>query len=218
MAKRRGRKRGTGSVIAVRPLSGAGLGAIGKPGSFLGTVIPPLVGGAVAGGAALILEYAGKPTDTGEKPSDSVIALAENSEWVSLGAGALSAGVMYFLFGTPSALAALAAAGGVSGTLIGFKALVKSQSTATTDPATGPTVSPQASTPGPAGVGGYRYRRRSMRGMGAIVPQLQPPGMNGLGAIVLEPSATRGLGDPRGETVSLGNVNPAAFGTPGFSI
>lgn len=217
MAKKRRRVRGTGSVIAVRQLSGSGLGKVGKPGSLLGQIVPPLVGGAVAGGSMLMLEHMGKPTD-GTVPSETVIMLAENSAWVGVGAGALAAGAMLALFGMPAGLAALAGAATVGGTLIGYQALIKTESTATSDPATGPTVSPVA------GLGRYRYR---MRGMGAIVPQMQPPGMNGLGAIVLEPSAmrglrggngTNGLGDPRGETVSLGNVNPSAFGTPGFSV
>jgi hypothetical protein len=217
MAKRRRRRlRGTGSVIAVRQLSGSGLGKVGRPGSLLGQIVPPLVGGAVAGGSMLLLEHMGKPAD-GAIPNETVVMLAENSAWVGIGAGALAAGAMLMLFGTPAGLAAFAGAATVGGTLLGYQALVKTESTATTDPATGPTASPTA------GLGRYRYR---MRGMGAIVPQMQPPGMNGVGAIVLEPAAmrglrggnTRGLGDPRGETVSLGSINPSAFGTPGFSV
>lgn len=211
MAKKR--RRGTGSVISVKPLSG-GLGKVGKPGSLLGAVVPGLVAGVAAGGGALLAEHMGKPRN-GEVPSDTMIMLAENSPWVGVGTGAVAGALMWAAFGAPAGLAALAGAGAVGGTVLGMKYLFSSESTATTDPASGPTV------PATSGLGRYRYRMRGMRGMGAIVPQLQPPGMNGargVGAIVMEPQATRGLGDPRGETVSLGNVNPSAFGTPGFSF
>jgi hypothetical protein len=210
MAKKH--RRGTGSVISVKPLSG-GLGKIGKPGSLLGSVVPPIVAGIAAGGGALLAEHLGKPTN-GEQPSDTMIMLAEQSPWVGVGAGAVASGLMWALFGSAAGITALAGAAAVGGSIFGYKVLASTQSTATTDPATGPTV------PATSGLGRYRYRMRGMRGMGAIVPQLQPPGMNGrgMGAIVMEPSATRGLGDPRGETVSLGSVNPSAFGTPGFSF
>jgi hypothetical protein len=211
MAKKR--RRGTGSVISVKPLSG-GLGKVGKPGSLLGATVPALVAGVAAGGGALLAEHMGKPSN-GEVPSDTMIMLAENSPWVGVGAGAVASALMWALFGQSAGVTALAGTAAVGGTVLGYKVLTTTQSTATTDPATGPTV------PATAGLGRYRYRMRGMRGVGAIVPQLQPPGMNGLGAIVMEPGATRGmrgLGDPRGETVSLGSVNPSAFGTPGFSF
>lgn len=207
MAKKR--RRGTGSVIAVKPLSG--LGKVSRPGSILGSFVPPLVAGVAAGGGALLVEHMGKPSN-GEQPTDIMITLAENAPWVGAGLGAGVGLAMWPMFGASAALAGVAGALGVSGALLAYKMLTATQSTATTDPATGPTVSTQ-------GLGAYRYRRmRGIRGTGAIVPQLMPPGMNGLGAIVMEPSATRGLGDPRGETVSLGNVNPSAFGTPGFTF
>jgi len=50
----------------------------------------------------------------------------------------------------------------------------------------------------------------SLAGLGAIVPEYA--GMQGLGAIVMSPA----LQGARGEEVSLGAINPAAFGTPGF--
>lgn len=211
MAKKR--RRGTGSVISVKPLSG-GLGKVGKPGSLLGSLVPPVVAGLATGGSTLLVEHLGKPAN-GEQPTDTMIMLAENSPIVGLGAGALASGLMWWLFGAPAGLSAIGGTAAIGATTYGLKWLMSSQSTATTDPATGPTV------PATSGLGRYRYRMRGMRGMGAIVPQLQPPSMNGMrgmGAIVMEPSATRGLGDPRGETVSLGNVNPSAFGTPGFNF
>lgn len=211
MAKKR--RRGTGSVISVKPLSG-GLGKVGKPGSLLGATVPALVAGVAAGGGALLAEHMGKPSN-GEVPSDTMIMLAEHSPWVGAGAGALASALMWAMFGGAAGMTGIAGTVAVGGSILGYKLLTATQSTATTDPASGPTV------PATAGLGRYRYRMRGMRGMGAIVPQLQPPGMNGargVGAIVMEPQATRGLGDPRGETVSLGNVNPSAFGTPGFSF
>lgn len=210
MAKKR--RRGTGNVISVKPLSG-GLGKVGKPGSLLGAVVPGVVAGLAAGGGALLAEHMGKPRN-GEVPSDTMIMLAENSPYVGLGAGAVASALLWALAGASAGLSAAAGTAAVGGTVLGMKYLFSSESTATTDPASGPTV------PATAGLGRYRYRMRGMR-TGAIVPQLQPPGMNGargMGAIVMDPVATRGLGDPRGETVSLGNVNPSAFGTPGFSF
>jgi hypothetical protein len=54
-------------------------------------------------------------------------------------------------------------------------------------------------------------------GLGAIVPEYG----NRLGAIAFEPQASRGYGAGQlgsyGETVNLGNINVAAFGTPGFN-
>lgn len=50
----------------------------------------------------------------------------------------------------------------------------------------------------------------SLAGLGAIVPEYA--GMQGLGAVVMSPA----LQGARGEEVSLGAINPAAFGTPGF--
>ncbi len=50
-----------------------------------------------------------------------------------------------------------------------------------------------------------------LAGMGAIVPEYA--GMRGMGAIVMQPA----LSGVTGESVSLGAINPAAFGTPGFN-
>ncbi len=209
MAKRK-RKRGTGSVISVKPLSG--LGKVGKPGSVLGSVVPALVGVGVTGAAMLFLEHSAKPKD-GQLPNDTILTLAEYSPIVGAGVGALAGAGLWAMSGAPAGITAISGAVAAGISLFGYQYLVKNESTLATDPATGPTAST-------SGLGAYRYRRRMLgvRGMGALVPQLQPPGMRGVGAIVMEPTATRGLGDPRGETVSLGNVNPSAFGTPGFSV
>ena len=73
-----------------------------------------------------------------------------------------------------------------------------------------------------AGTGGLFGRRR----LGAIV--MEPHASRGygagpLGAIVPEYANTRGLSGGRqlgayGDTVNLGNVNQGAFGTPGFNV
>jgi hypothetical protein len=70
-------------------------------------------------------------------------------------------------------------------------------------------------------VAGLRGRR-----MGAIVMEPQASrgyGAGPLGAIVPEYGNTRGLGGGRrlaayGDQVNLGNVNQSAFGTPGFNV
>lgn len=208
MAKRRRRaRRGTGSIIAVRQLSGTGLGKATNPSSVLGAMLPPAIGGGLAGGATLLVEYMGGPQKDGTVPNKTMITLAENAPLVGLGVGVLGAGAAYMLLGAPAGVSAAAAAAIVTGTLFAMHKFKASSPSATTEPAAPPST---------AGVG--RYHRR-MRGTGAIVPQLMPQGM---GAITMEQVAgTRGLGygsDPRGETVSLGSVNPGAFGTPGFNV
>lgn len=214
MAKRRGRKRGTGSIIAVRQLSGTGLGKASNPGSALGALLPPVLGGGLAGAATVLVEYMGGPQKDGKIPNETVMKLAENAPLVGLGVGLLGAGAAYAMLGAPAGVAAAASAVVVGGSLFAIHKFKADEPSATTEPAAPPTTST-------SGLG--RYHRR-MRGMGAIVPQLMPQGMAGMGAITMEQVAgpgMRGLGygsDPRGETVSLGNVNPGAFGTPGFNI
>jgi hypothetical protein len=208
MAKRR-RARGTGSVIAVRQLNG--LGKVSRPGTLLGSLVPPVVGGGLVGGVMLALEHMGKPSADGNQPSPTMVTMAENSELIGAGAGLIGAAAMYPLLGAPAAASAAAGAVVVGLAIFALKSLQKSEITASTVPAT---AVPGAQNPSTKGLGSM-YQTRSM---GAIVPQLMPRGMNGTGAIVMEQQAMRGLGDPRGETVSLGNVNPGAFGTPGFQI
>lgn len=186
MAKK-SRRHKTGSVITTRKLSGTGIGNLKNPSSALGALLPPLLGGAVAAGAAYTLEHMASGSN-GQAPSSTMVMLADNAPWVGVVVGGLAAAGMYALVGAPQGLATLAGAAGVAGALAVSKMLNKS-----------------------APVAGFR-------GMGALVPQLQPPGM---GAIVMTPESingVRGLGDPRGEVVSLQGVNASAFGTPGFNI
>jgi len=200
-------RRSTGSVITVKRLSGRGLGSLKNPSSGLGAVVPPVVGGALAGASTILIEHLASPA-TGEIPSDMMMTLGEYAPYVGVGVGALGSAALYAMIGAPQGAAAMAGAVGVVGALIAYKLMNQSKLEAGIEP-------PVTSTSG---------RRRAMRRVGAVVPQLQPAGMAGrrTGAIVMEPTSTNGLrgglGDPRGETVNLGQVSPAAFGTPGFAL
>lgn len=201
MAKK---KRRTGSVITVRRLSGRGLGKLSNPSSGLGAVVPPLLGGGLAGAATVLLEHMASPTD-GTAPSQTMMTLGEYAPYIGAGVGALGGLALYAAVGAPQGAAAAAGAVGTAGSLLAYKMLNQSKANAGVVP-------PAVSTDG---------RRRRMRRTGAIVPQVQPRGMagrRGTGAIVMEPVSTRGLGDPRGEAVSLGQINSTAFGTPGFNV
>jgi len=55
-------------------------------------------------------------------------------------------------------------------------------------------------------------------GLRAVVPEYSMRGLRGgnpMGAIVMQPTAQRGLGAP-GEAINLSGVNIGVFGTPGF--
>lgn len=192
MAKKRRHR--TGSVITTRRLSGSGLGKLDQPGSALGAVLPPLLGGGLAALGAFGISHLATP-EAGAMQSSTQQFLQKNAEWLGIAVGGLGALAMYTLVGAPQGLGAMAGAIGVGGAL--GTAKVMSQS---------PTVA-----------GRYRMRARMM---GAIVPQLSPTG-----AIVMAPAPMQGLGNSyqargpsAGEVVSLGAVNPGAFGTPGFTM
>lgn len=174
---------------------------------MLGAALPPVIGGGLAGAATVLIEYMGGPQKDGSVPNATVMKLAEHAPLVGLGVGMLGAAGAYMLLGAPAGVSAAISAIAVGGSLYAIHAYKAESPSATTEP---------AATPGTSGLG--RYHRR-FRGVGAIVAQTMPSGM---GAITMEQVAgMRGLGygaDPRGETVSLGNVNPGAFGTPGFNI
>lgn len=207
MAKK---KRRTGSIITVRKLSGRGVGNLKNPASGLGAVVPPLLGGVLTGGVTILIENMASPTN-GTAPSQYMMTLGRYAPFIGVGIGFLGSMALYGMLGSaPAGAAAAAGAVGVGGSLIAYRLLNESKAAAGVTP------------PAITGLGYGHNNRMSMYGRrgrtGAIVPQLQPQGMAGVGAIVMEPTATRGLGDPRGETVQLGQVSPAAFGTPGFAV
>ena len=136
-----------------------------------------------------------------------MMTMGEYAPYIGAGVGALGGLALYAMVGAPQGAAAAAGAVGTAGSLLAYKLLNQEKANAGVVP-------PAVATDG--------RRRRMRRGRtGAIVPQVMPQGMagrRGTGAIVMEPVSTRGLGDPRGETVSLGQVNASSFGTPGFNV
>lgn len=191
--RRRRGFRGLGSIISTRRISG--LGRVGSPGSFLGTVVPPAVGGGTAALVAIGIRQFAKPAQ-----SRTQAALYKYAPWLGMAAGAVAALGLYMMGGTSASLSGFVAAGAAGGALLLNDAV-------------------RAARPGEdalamAGGGGG-----TTAGLRAIVPEYERAGM---GAIVMEPQASRGYGagalGSYGEVVNLGNINPASFGTPGFQI
>jgi hypothetical protein len=199
------KKKRTGSVISVRRLSGRGLGKLSNPSSGMGAVVPPLLGGGLAGAATVFIEHMATPTD-GTAPSATMATMGEYAPYIGAGVGALGALALYAGVGAPQGAAAAAGALGTAGSLVAYKFLNQEK-------AAQGVVPPAVATSGRRMLAGRRRNTGAIvmepvatRGTGAIVPQIQPAGMAG------------GLGDPRGETVSLGSVSPGAFGSPGFQV
>lgn len=191
---RRRHRRGMGSIIVARKMSG--LGRIGKPNTWMGTVLPPVVGAGITGLTILGIKYFADPSR-----SSTEKFLSDWSPWVGLGAGALGSAALYFLGGMPAAVSGFTAGAMVTGT-VATKEYLEKQGAIPTAPAAAA-----------AGTAGF----------GAIVPEYSRAlPARGMGAIVLENQASRGYGagslGSYGEEVNLGNVTPGAFGTPGFSI
>jgi hypothetical protein len=192
MAKRKHksrRKHRTGSVITTRRLNG--VGNLKSTNSFVGAFVPPVIGGGVTGGTALAVQHF-------TAPGAGAMGMAHDwSPVVGMAAGGLSSLALKMLVGTPQALASLG-----SSLIMGAVLLVDKYLDA------------------PAATSGLGRGRR--RHMGAIVAE-QMAGLpaGGVGAIVMTPAAdmTQSYGyQGGGETVSLGSINPAAFGTPGFQM
>jgi len=155
----------------------------------MGSALPALVGGLVAAGAALGVRWFARPEASALQAN-----LFKYAPWVGLGAGLASAFALHQMGGKAAGFASAAGAAGGAGAIFGYDLL--SQHLAT--------------------------QMATTSGLGAIVPEYGN-GVRGLGkgtgAIVFEPSAQRGYGmSGYGETVNLGNINPKAFGTPGFNV
>jgi hypothetical protein len=97
--RRRGRTGGVGSVITIRRMQG--LGALHKPGSFMGSALPPLIGVGVTGITILAARQLAKPSDG---PTPTMIF-----KWapaIGGGVGLASALALYWLGGAPAAVGA----------------------------------------------------------------------------------------------------------------
>lgn len=190
MAKRkRHRRRGVGSVIQVRKLSG--LGHIGASSSGVGVALPIVLGGGTALLTTVgIRQFMTPTTSTG-------MSVMKNAPAIGLGAGAIVAAGLWNITSQPAGLGALASAVLVSGGLwlSEYAATLRLQTTAS----------------GTAGMGAVIATPTSGNGANGIRGA-------GQGAIVLEPMAGRGTSGvgSYGETVNLGAINRSPFGTPGF--
>lgn len=196
MAKRRykRRRRGTGSVIRVRKLSGSGVGRITDPKSLAGTVVPIALGGIGAGMMSVGVRQMIEVPDTEAKRW-----AVEYAPVIGIAGTAILSAAVYGIVGAPAAAMTFSA-----GTAVGLVMLANEMSAKAA----------MASANG------------AENAMGAIVPVYSRP--QGMGAIVMEPQASRGygagaLGGGRGvgsygEVVNLGNINAKAFGTPGFKM
>lgn len=199
---RKRRRRGTGSVIAVRRKF-QGVGKLDNPRSMVGAIVPPLAGGGVAGAVAVGIRYFAKP----DSPA-FVLKMAEYAPWAGLAAGAITSLGMFFVGGAPAATSSFIGAGTVAGAMAlhDWAAVAKAREMAA------------LAAGGGAGTSG----------IGVIVPEYGTRGLRaGTGAIMMEPAASRGYGmagarrrgtGSYGEVVNLGAINPGAFGTPGFQI
>lgn len=198
MAKRK--RKGVGQTITIRRMRG--LGQLKNPRSFMGAALPPVLGGGLTGTAILATRYFAKPSE-GETPR----MLYKWAPLVGLGVGGAGSLAMYYLAGAPAAVSSFAASLAVSAMQLIHDYMLKDQ--------LGEFQLAQMSAGAPAGNG--------TQGMGVVVPQRLMGAGNGMQGIVMEPTAERdplrryGLGATGyGEEVSLGSVNPRAFGTPGF--
>lgn len=205
---RRTRRRGMGSVITVRRRRGMGNITTKQ---FQESILPPLVGGGLAALTALAIRYFVNPAQ-----GQTQNMLVKHAPWVGMGVGTIASAALWMMSGAAPGASALTGATVVSLGNFAHDWVLKTKGAAVMASVMGAPAATPAN-----GMTGYM-------GMGAIVPEYG--GMNGVrghmgagtGAIVMEPvdpSTGRQpgtLGAPYGETVSLGSVNTAAFGTPAF--
>lgn len=205
-----------GSVISVRRGSRySGLGRTRRrrrgmrglgANRWLESALPPLVGGGVAAATVVAIRQFVNPM-AGRTQHMLV-------KWAPL-LGGLAGGIasigLWLVGGAPTATSGFLAAGTVAGFGLASDMVLKGRAAqiqyaiangATSMAAPAPALAEGAPATGP------------QAGIGAIVPEYGPTG-----AIVMEPTASRGYGSglgSYGDVVNLGNVNAAVFGTPGF--
>lgn len=186
-----------GSVIRVRRTQG--LGQLDNPKSIAGASVPPALGGAVAAATTVGLRMM-KPT------SETQITMMRNAPWIGLGAGLLTAGLLGMAIKPPAGWSAAASATAVASAMLWSEYAAREKLKLVAS--------------------GETLDAMKQYGLGAIV--MEPHASRGygrgpMGAIVPEYSNTAGVGGRRslaayGDVVNLANVNPNAFGTPGFSV
>jgi hypothetical protein len=216
-------------MIVVKKLSGRGLGNLKNPASIMGAVFPPVLGGILAAAGAYGMQMLGEPKKDSagvpvEPQTDTQKFLQSWAPLLGIGIGAAGSLAVFATVGAPQGVSALAGAV-VSGGSLAVKKMIDTSRLEELKK-----TSPDAATlvaevldlhlAEPVTMEGYR----GYRGYGAVVPQASNMRT---GAIVMAPvrgvRGTRGLrgqyqavGPTSGEVVTLGSVNQAAFGTPGF--
>jgi len=185
--RRRRRTRGVGNIITTRKTSGLGsLGSLKKPGTVLGSLLPPLLGGGLTALATMAITHMAKKG----KATAGWGALGEGDPAVDAGANAAAAA------GDPAAQTATThqkldeyapimgiALGGVGAFFLG---------------STFGKPAGYAAAAGALGVGGSMLVARLMAhktaGLGTVVAEYGTAGLGnaGTGAIVMEPNSAQG--------------------------
>lgn len=190
-------KRGTGSVIKVRKLSGTG--ELANPNSKSGAILPVVIGGGVTSLVAIGVQQYVQPT------SETNVMLRDNAPLVGAGAGLVTGLALYNLSGQAAGLAASAAAAvtGLALWGINYAARMRMQMAAGSPAAT-------------AGMGAVvaEYSAPRRRGTGAAIA-FEPTRNRGYGAGPLgqygETINVRGL-------AGTGAADTSVFGTTSFKL
>lgn len=196
MAKRKTRNRKSrrlGSVITTRPLR---LGKVDQPGTWLGAIVPPAVGGGIALASSVGIEALAQPS-AGTAPTATHMWLQRNSAWLGIGVSTL-VGLGAPMFGLRKATGASIFAGGLG---VGGALLIKRWMDDTAN---------SAATAGLRGrrTGAIVMDRVSNNGMGAVVAERSPVGPLG--------SVYQAHGPAAGAVVNMAGINSSAFGTSPF--
>lgn len=196
---RRSRGKGMGSIITVKR---AGMGQLDAD-----TLLPPAVGGGLAGLTTLALRMYVDPAQGSTQQ-----ALVKYAPVFGMAAGSLaSLGLFLLNRDTTQAWRSFVSATLISVFGFGSDFILREKGGSVLAAVTAP-MDLMGAGAGAGGNGTAGYRQ-----MGAIVPEYS----NGMGALVMEPVGSSGqrpgtIGS-YGETVQLQGVNISAFGTPGFT-
>jgi hypothetical protein len=171
-----------------------------------GAALPVAIGGGVAAMTTIGIRHYMKPE------TETQLNVVKQAPWIGIGAGTLVSLAMFNMASQPAGVAGMVAAALVGVTMLTSEAAAKAR----LDAAVAQTDMVGANGAAPvAGFGAVVPEYSSMRGLPARRGR-------GMGAIAMEPHASRGYGagplGAYGETVNLGNINASVFGTPGFQL
>lgn len=184
--KKKSRRRGTGSVLQVRQLSG--LGAVRRPNTVMGTLIPVAVGGVVTAGTTIGIRALMTP-DTEVKSN-----VMQYAPWIGLAAGGVVSLALWNMTSQAAGMIALATSGALALATVVGESVARMRLT-------------NGAAPQTAGLGAivpeYSGRRN---GVGVVLMERAGTGRPRLGDA------------QKGANINLGKINTAAFGTPGFVV